>query len=153
MHTRQINFLQRYKRPSLDVLLKHMPEVEAIQFLDDVVDVCHLERKLKQKFPGDGNKVVEEVRFCEYVCACVFGEGGPRSCGYFVEELGFLAYTRHRCCPCPMQWSALGLISAHLKEKGLATISWCLNLSCRTHINTDTHTHTHTHTHIHTHEH
>ena len=73
MHLWQINFLQRYKQPSLDVLLKHMPEVEAMQFLDDVVDVCHLERKLKQKFPGDGNKVVEEVRVCEYVCACVFG--------------------------------------------------------------------------------
>ena len=67
----QINFLQRYKRPSLDVLLKHMPEVEAMRFLDDVVDVCHLERKLKQKFPGDGSKVVEEVRLCECVCVCV----------------------------------------------------------------------------------
>ena len=36
-----------------------MPEVEAMRFLDDVVDVCHLERKLKQTFPG--KKVVEEV--------------------------------------------------------------------------------------------
>ena len=68
----QINFLQRYKRPSLDVLLKHMPEIEARQFLDEVVDVCHLERKLKQKFPGDGNIVVEEVSLCESVCACAF---------------------------------------------------------------------------------
>ena len=69
----QINFLQRYKRPSLDVLLKHMPEVEAMRFLDDVVDVCHLERKLKQKFPGDGNKLVEEVRLYESVCVCIWG--------------------------------------------------------------------------------
>ena len=46
-----------------------------MQFLDDVVDVYHLERKLKQNFPGDGNKVVEEVRLCEYVCACVLGGG------------------------------------------------------------------------------
>ena len=68
----QINFLQRYKRPSLDVLLKHMPEVEAMQFLDDVVDVYQLERKLKQKFPADGNTVVEEVRLCESVCVCAF---------------------------------------------------------------------------------
>ena len=72
MHPWQIDFLKKYKQPSLDVLLKHMPEVEAMRFLDDVVDVCHLERKLKQKFPGDGNRVVEEVRLCESVCVCIW---------------------------------------------------------------------------------
>ena len=69
VHPWQINFLQRHKRPSLDVLLKHMPEVEAMRFLHDVVDVCHLESKLNQKFPGE--KVMEEVCVCLCVrCAC-----------------------------------------------------------------------------------
>ena len=66
-------FKRRWKKQSLDVLLKYMPEVEAMRFLDDVVDVCHLERKLKQKFPGDGNKLVEEVRLYESVCVCIWG--------------------------------------------------------------------------------
>ena len=62
----QIHFLEKYKRPTRNVLLKHMvPEAEAQQFLDGVEDVHHLERKLKQKFPDDGNSVVEEVRLCE----------------------------------------------------------------------------------------
>ena len=73
MHPCQIDFLKKYKQPSLDVLLKYMPEVEAMRFLDDVVDVSHLERKLKQKFPGDGNKLVEEVRLYESVCVCIWG--------------------------------------------------------------------------------
>ena len=63
--TLQINFLERHKEPSLDVLLKHMPEVEALRFLHDVADVCHLERKLKKNFP-DGT-VVEEVPLCVFV--------------------------------------------------------------------------------------
>ena len=67
MYPWQINFLQRHKRPSLDVLLKHMPEVEAMRFLHDVVDVSQVEGKLKQKFPGE--KVVKEVCVC--VCLCV----------------------------------------------------------------------------------
>ena len=68
-HPWQIDFLQRHKQPSLAVLLKHMPEVEAMRFLHDVVDVSQLEGKLKQNFPGDGEKVVEEVRLC--VCVCL----------------------------------------------------------------------------------
>ena len=66
-------FKRRWKKQSLDVLLKYMPEVEAMRFLDDVVDVSHLERKLKQKFPGDDNKLVEEVRLYESVCVCIWG--------------------------------------------------------------------------------
>ena len=70
LHPWQINFLEWYKRPTLDVLLKHMSEVEAMRFLHDVVDVSQLEDKLKQNFPGDGDKVVEEVHL---LCARVFG--------------------------------------------------------------------------------
>ena len=53
------------------MLLKHMPEVEAMRFLHDVVDVCHLERKLKQRFPGDDEEVVKEVRICVCVLVCL----------------------------------------------------------------------------------
>ena len=65
----QINFLQMYKRPSLDVLLKHMPKVEALRFLHDVVDLSQLEYKLKHDFSGDGEKVMEQVCMC--VCVRV----------------------------------------------------------------------------------
>ena len=51
------------------MLLKHMPEVEAMRFLHDVVDVSQLGGKLKRKFPGE--KVVEEVCVCVCVCVCL----------------------------------------------------------------------------------
>ena len=74
-HTGQIAFLQRFKRPSLDVLLKHMPEVEAMRFLHNVVDLSQLECKLKDtNFSGDGEKIVEEVRM--YMCTCICAISG-----------------------------------------------------------------------------
>ena len=48
-----------YKVRSLELLLRHMPEAEALMFLHDVVDVSHLERKLKKGFPG--KTLLEEV--------------------------------------------------------------------------------------------
>ena len=64
-HTGQINFQERFKTPSLDVLKKYMREVEALRFLHNVVNLDELKCKLKGKnFPGNGEKIVEEVRLC-----------------------------------------------------------------------------------------
>ena len=101
------------------MLLKHMPEVNALQFLHDVVDVCHLDRKLKKNFP-DG-KVVEEVPLCVLV-------GDMMGLGIMWKNTVFLQ-TQNHFCTCKYQWSALGLLSQHLNRKGLATVSWCLTLS------------------------
>ena len=61
-HTVQIKFLQEHKEPSLRVLLRHMPEAEALRFLHGVVDVSGLGRKLQKRYQGE--KVVEEVPLC-----------------------------------------------------------------------------------------
>ena len=48
------------------MFLRHMSEAEALRLLHDVVDVHHLERKLKQNFSGE--KVLEEVCWVRFVC-------------------------------------------------------------------------------------
>ena len=124
------------------MLLKHMPEVEAMRFLHDVVDVCHLERKLKQRFPGDDEEVVKEVRLSlsflslslslsvyVFSCVCVFfvcvGAGCDAVMRMFMRKITWSLHTHthpNRRYPiCTNQWSALGLLSELFKQKGSTT--------------------------------
>ena len=63
----------KYGRLWLNVLLKHniMPEVEAMRFLHDLVDIYEVVDKLKLKFPGDTDLLADEVRL--FLCANCIG--------------------------------------------------------------------------------
>ena len=67
-HTGQIDFEERFKRPSLNVLKKYIREVEAMKFLHNVVSLKQLASKLKQNSRGNGEEIMKQVRLCISMC-------------------------------------------------------------------------------------
>ena len=95
------------------MLLRHMPEAEALRFLHDVVDVPQLESKLKRDFLG--TKMLEEVPpfFRVFVHAVGHGYVGtlPVVCTHYKLSLDLCK-----------QWNALELLAEHLTLKGSGTV-------------------------------